>query len=210
MTQDDVLIPEGECLPESGMEFRLTYDGELLSASKSKGRVAHKHTIRRVFHRQLRDLWRDHPALHFMKPGSAPEADLFDRRIAPYARDGFRWAPLALKQLVTCELEVLILRRGPPGNFVAAGDIDGQVKTIFDALQIPEADVLPAKGLVPEDGEDPFFCLLEDDALIVKAAIETDSLLGPLHIDGRIFEERKNDARVVIKVTTKRSFDAPY
>jgi len=39
------------------MKFRLVYRGEL----KSNGDPTHKHEIRRVFHNQLSNLWRDFP-----------------------------------------------------------------------------------------------------------------------------------------------------
>lgn len=189
------------------MEFRLTYDGELKSATKSKGRVEHKHDIRRVFHRQMRSVWATHPALGPVNTQRLWEREDFMR----YHRDGFKWLPLVLKnQFMICELDVLILRRGRPGNFITQGDIDGKVKTLFDALQRPEPGVLSAEGIAPEEDEEPFYCLLEDDALIHKAAIETDSLHGPLMIGGKAIEESKNDARVVIKVTTKTIHKNPW
>ena len=104
------------------MEFRLTYDGELKSATKSKGRVEHKHDIRRVFHRQMRSVWATHPALGPVNTQRLWEREDFMR----YHRDGFKWLPLVLKnQFMICELDVLILRRGRPGNFITQGDIDG-------------------------------------------------------------------------------------
>lgn len=195
--------PEGETL----LEFRLTYDGELKSATKAKGRVEHKHAIRRVFHRQLKALWGTHPAL-----GPVNNQRIWEREdFTVFHRDGFKWLPLVLKnQFMICELDVLILRRGRPGNFITQGDIDGKVKTLFDALQRPENGVLSNEGLAPEEGEEPFYCLLEDDALINKASIETDSLHGPLMLHGAALEENKNDARVIIKVTTKTIHKNPW
>ena len=54
------------------MEFRLTYQGELFSSqptdtqSKVDRRAGHKHSIRRVFHKQLKRLWEITP---FLKNG---------------------------------------------------------------------------------------------------------------------------------------------
>lgn len=45
------------------MEFRLIYRGSLPSASRSDGRTREKHTIRKQFHKQLRELWKQHPDL---------------------------------------------------------------------------------------------------------------------------------------------------
>lgn len=46
------------------VEFRLTYDGPLLGASRTNTRADHKQKIREQFHPQLRELWRVHPFLH--------------------------------------------------------------------------------------------------------------------------------------------------
>jgi len=53
--------PEGECV----LEFRLIYKGPLKpeSASSGSGNVKQKHAIRREFHRQLSELWKQHPNL---------------------------------------------------------------------------------------------------------------------------------------------------
>jgi hypothetical protein len=192
---------------ESLVEFRLTYDGELKSASKSKGRVEHKHEIRRVFHGQLKALWAEHKALEPQHYDTGfDNKTRFQQRMQRYERDGFKWAPLVVREhWMVCEVEVLILRRGPPGDFVMQGDIDGKVKTLFDALQIPEPGVLPSKSIGPEADEEPFYCLLEDDSLIVKASIETDSLFGPLSVGGLSFEQKPSDARVIIKVKTRKT-----
>jgi len=50
----------------------------------------------------------------------------------------------------------------------------------------------------PDADEDPFYCLLEDDSLIIKASVETDTLLAPV---GQ--QINANDARVVIHVKTR-------
>jgi len=50
----------------------------------------------------------------------------------------------------------------------------------------------------PDDGEEPFFCLLQDDKLISHVSVETDVLLE--QIDGGY---DVNDARLVISVTLR-------
>lgn len=47
------------------MEFHLLYTGPLHSAG-SENRVAEAHSIRRVFHQQLKRLWTTHPNLREM------------------------------------------------------------------------------------------------------------------------------------------------
>ena len=48
-----ILRADPDYRPEDGdMEFRLTYEGVLMGASKSSTRAKHKHEIRCVFHAQ--------------------------------------------------------------------------------------------------------------------------------------------------------------
>jgi hypothetical protein len=75
-----------------------------------------------------------------------------------------------------CGLDVLFLRPDRPGGVVWAGDIDNRIKTLIDALRIPEANERYAQR-TPGPDEQPFFCLLEDDKLVSKLSIETDQLL---------------------------------
>jgi EF hand domain-containing protein len=48
------------------LTFRLVYRGLLPAASSSNGRNADKARIRRVFHPQLQELWKTHPALRML------------------------------------------------------------------------------------------------------------------------------------------------
>jgi hypothetical protein len=50
------------------------------------------------------------------------------------------------------------------------------LKTLFDALSCPPHNN-QLTGLKPESGEEPFFCLLEDDKLIQNINIRTHTLL---------------------------------
>ena len=112
-------------------------------------------------------------------------------------RCGFRFVPLVRKNGgVSCSIDILFLRRDNPGSIVrSGGDIDNRVKVLFDALRIVDnCSELPA-GTVPAEGEDPFFCLLEDDALITEVSVTTDRLLAPL--EGT---ESINDVQLIIRV----------
>jgi hypothetical protein len=92
------------------------------------------------------------------------------------------------------ELDIVMLRPGPPGQILRGGaDIDNRLKTLLDALKVPEANALP-DGIAPEPGEDPFFCLLEDDKLVTSIRIETDRLLVP---------RDENEVLLLMRVTTK-------
>jgi hypothetical protein len=75
------------------------------------------------------------------------------------------------------EIDIVFLRPGEPGKAIQGGDVDNRLKTLFDALRRPlESNQIP-NGVVPQAGEDPFFCLLEDDQLISKISVCTDRLL---------------------------------
>jgi hypothetical protein len=60
------------------MEFRLTYEGKLMGASRNNMRASHKHELRRVFHKQLLRLWQIQPYLK-----DAFYAHPFSGRVAP-------------------------------------------------------------------------------------------------------------------------------
>lgn len=193
------------------MQFRLTYEGLLFGSSKNDTRASHKQDIRRVFHRQLRHLWANTPHLSIGSGEKGlisplPDFPLATAVPAHYTRAGdlaerFQCGPYRLVPLVTedlsliCGLDILLLRPDTPGKLIASGDIDNRLKTIFDALRIPGPDIQELAGHRPQDGENPFFCLLQDDKLINHLSVETDMLLQP---SGERFDD--NDSRVIITV----------
>jgi hypothetical protein len=195
------------------LEFRLTYQGLLLSDQDRHGRVEasrakHKQEIRKAFHPQLKRLWEISPYLaapagsNPAHPGSrifgrpAPKhtsVELANR----FARNGYRFVPLVLRELdLLCGIEILFLRAGDPGGVInRVGDLDNRLKTLFDALTLPRDASQLGPYVVPDIGEDPFYCLLEDDSVITKASVESDTLLEPISKP-----PNDNDARVVITV----------
>jgi hypothetical protein len=58
-----------------------------------------------------------------------------------HALYGWNFVPLVTAELsLLCNLEILMLRRVDPGKLIqSSGDIDNRIKTLFDALQIPDA-----------------------------------------------------------------------
>lgn|SRR2546425_4871760 len=115
-----------------------------------------------------------------------------------YTRCGFRFVPLVRKDSAfSCSLDILFLRRDNPGNLVCSGgDIDNRIKVLFDALRIIDnRSELGTANPIPAPGEDPFFCLLEDDNLITDVKITTDRLLVPVQS-----EENIHDVELVIHV----------
>jgi hypothetical protein len=81
-------------------------------------------------------------------------------------------------------------------NYVMqGGDLDGRLKTLFDALRLPD-NVAEAGGVGPGEDENPFFCLLQDDKSISEVSVTTDQLLVLPHER----EVKPNDAFLVIHV----------
>jgi hypothetical protein len=155
------------------MEFRLIYDGELLGASRNDSRSQHKHEVRRVFHQQLKRLAETYP---LFKGREMTEVMLItaDR----FRLGNYRLLPIATGDLrLGCALDVLFLRYDQPGQtLLQSGDVDNRLKTLFDALRIPKVGEWYGE---PQEGEDPFFCLLEDDSFITQLSLTTDLLLQP-------------------------------
>jgi hypothetical protein len=162
------------------MEFRLTYAGQLLAHRDDKRleqRSLHVHAIRRVFHKQLAALWHEHPILKSLwtQPLNPRQALLVQR----FDHDGFSWLPIVsdVSGLI-CKLDILSLRMARGPYELGANTPTGQVK--------------------PQDGETPFYVLLEDDRLITHLSVTSDTLLET--IEGVPFDEA---ARLVIDVTVR-------
>jgi hypothetical protein len=160
-----------------------------------------------VFHRQLERLW-DDTWLNEMKHGSYVNAPTIDAHVSMrdglaerYKRGNYRFVPLR-EELALLSLEILFLRPDPPGNLIKSADLDSRLKTLFDALTVPIDTGQLGKYRDPGEGEDPFYCLLEDDKLISHVAVETDRLLEPTQ-DGLSKNQATNDVRLVIDVKVR-------
>lgn len=179
------------------MRFTLTYSGPLPASSDAK----RKHCIRQAIHPQLKELWRTHPALkerqHWVSNESTGERT--ERGILLTDVSGRQFASLVHPDLRLCaELDILLLRPEAPGAIVThSGDIDNQLKTLFDALRQPANAPEVPSSWTPDVEESPLFCLLVDDKLITRVNVETDRLLR------RSDKERVVDAtiRVTVKAT---------
>jgi len=145
------------------MELTFVYRGKL----KANGSVEHKHEIRRIFHQQLREFW---------KRATFDPSEKLARQIGK-----FRFFPLVVEEREeVAELQITMLRPESPGNLInQGGDIDNRLKTLFDSFRMPRKDDEIPSADSPGEGEDPFFCLLEDDKLVTKVSISTDQLLEP-------------------------------
>jgi len=117
---------------------------------------------------------------------------------------GFQFVPLIIGAIhAVCHVDILFLRREKPGDLLSkpkdeyGGDLDNRLKIFLDALRVPrELAEIPA-GAQPLDEEKPFFCLLEDDSLITRFSVESDTLLGPANMGSQ------TDVSLIAKVTTR-------
>ena len=187
------------------MRFRLTYEGELRSSQKDpingqNDKLAeHKHSIRKIFHKQLKHLWSSNKFLreHRMYPDAnvvltpANQGAVWggedDSKIpmsewvaGHYVENNYRFVPLVREEnSLLCSLNILFLRRDIPGSVISAGDLDNRIKTLIDSLRRPRNGRELRGNENPEADENPFFCLLEDDKLVSQLSVETDTLLDP-------------------------------
>lgn len=199
---------DGYC-GEPAMKFRLTYAGELRPTQRDPEEVqadplaAHKHSIRREFHRQLRHLWNTDPFLstHSVHPTKRREPRSVAKNVSYYSsatdtgfipmvddianrwnKFNYRFVPLVRDELsLLCSLDILFLRRDAPGSgIISAGDIDNRIKTLIDTLRAPRSpNELVEEDQTPEPDDDPMFCLLEDDSQVTRLSVEGDVLLDP-------------------------------
>jgi hypothetical protein len=119
-----------------------------------------------------------------------------------YRENDYKFVPLVLGDFsLTCSIDVLFLRSDHPYSVMTAGDIDNRIKTLIDALCKPKNADAPRGNEIPEEGETPFFCLLEDDKFITRFRVEADRLLTR----SALTEEERRWAEIVISVEVRPS-----
>lgn len=131
-----------------------------------------------------------YPSEISLTPGEQAQAGAFfgggeDNRISMvdavahnYRENGYRFVPLVREELsLLCSLDILFLRQDHGSGVISAGDLDNRIKTLIDTLRRPQSANELRGNEVPADGEDPFFCLLEDDRLVTELTVRTDALL---------------------------------
>lgn len=164
------------------MEFTLTYEGRLQGQNS---KAEHKWEIRKTFDPKLRELWNQEPLLGL-------RSKLGDNLIIE--RSNHYFLPLITRELKTfAEINVLLLKSSP--KTINTIDSDNQLKTLLDALRIPGKSQ-EINNQISTSKENPFYCLLEDDALVTKVGIEREQLLGA---------EDKESVLAIIKVNIKKT-----
>lgn len=225
-SERNLLLADLSC-PRSGvMRFRLVYQGPLPSAGNSPKPEAVR-DIRKQLSPQMERLWNTHSGLRRLAgtaivfkggrdlsltegPSDGPrthplrehEVNLTD----PLNIGGVRFKPLVRKSLdLNCTLDVLFLRREDPGSLLLqAGDIDGRMKTLFDALKTPSVHDVDRDAKNQADGI--VYTLTEDDSLVAGVSIETDRLL---HGDESSTKEVMLVIQVDVRVLRAGSWNMP-
>lgn len=195
----------------------------LNDAGERDRRAAHKHHIRRALHPQLKHFWETHSFLrmykttprlfeHMLPEGAYKSVPIDQNTKVPlvtllghvYGHHDYKFVPLVREDIsLVCSLRVLCLRRDHAGAVLPARDIDNRIKTLIDALSAPREKQgaplgLDGKPLPPQDGEDPFYVLLDDDKQVNHLEVEADTLHAP-----PVAGEDESYVRLIIGVETR-------
>jgi hypothetical protein len=95
---------------------------------------------------------------------------------------------------LACAVDIIFLRHEEPLTLMkSGGDLDGRLKTLFDALRMPEDDSQQAGVTLTSD---PLYVLMQDDILVSDVSIKTGRLLGSR-------TKKPHAVRLTIDVTVK-------
>lgn len=116
-----------------------------------------------------------------------------------------RFLPLVRESLaLKCALRILFLRPAPPGGVLDNGDIDNRLKTLFDALSVPDRS---QEKSAPTEGDEPIYTLLENDRDVISLEVDTRQLFTHP-------EATDEFARLIIDVETRithaRGYNQPF
>ena len=204
------------------MKFALHYDGPLPSAG-NKPKKAAVWRIRKHFHPQLVDLWASHPALielsentqfpvsggaliqrHHSNPGPITPPFLLNHALLnsqgiielcePIDKNGIKFLPLVRESFALhAGINIHFLRKEAPGSVYQGGDLDGRIKTLIDALTMPQHP----ENMIKDPACPPItYCLLENDHMISGINVESERLLNAT-------TEDKSYVRLTIEVDVR-------
>ncbi len=214
------------------VKFTLHYDGPLPS-SGNKPKNDAKWAIRRHLHPQLVDLWASHPALraihdngyfpitgavvmqrHHAHPG--PVESPFVQRVtgnpvqildlnAEIEKHGQKFHPLVRENYALhCGLKIVFQRKEPPGSVYQGGDLDGRIKTLLDALTMPQH---LEQVIIDADAPPVIHCLMEDDSMVSELSVVSERLLTDAdHPKDYVRLNIEVDVRVRLSTVYNQSF----
>lgn len=175
---------------DSVMKFTLMFEGHL----PSNGSPKKQQLIREYIHPQLGEMWNTHPSLKTLTkqrhvtaqsaglPLNLVQDQYGNRRhldvdlCSPIEKRGISFLPIVRQELfLKCSLSIMFLRKEEPGKIFHGGDLDNRIKTLLDALTVPQNIEQVCDPNIPDR---PICCLLANDALITGLDIQTKRLLG--------------------------------
>lgn len=120
------------------------------------------------------------PPVQFTSDGEAVFSSGGNRELLdlcePINKHGAWFRPLVRDSYALhCGLKISFLRKEPPGKVYQGGDIDGRIKTILDALTMPQHKEQIIEHTSTETA--PIFCLLQDDSLVSGLDVQSERLL---------------------------------
>lgn len=153
------------------MHFTLVYQGDLPPSANA----TEKWRIRCEIEPQLRKLWEVPPYSDIAKykdPDYRPGDCYVGRKVAD-----IEFIPCVSTKLdLRAELRIRLLSATMPGGLIVRhGDIDNRLKTLLDALSIPDEQQFPKSYEIETDRR--MFCLLENDSLVTRVDVSNDRLL---------------------------------
>jgi hypothetical protein len=183
------------------MKFTLTYEGPLPASGndavgphKSDPKLPLKWRIRQQIAPQLTQLYKEDPHLNgsWGVPSRAAAKEIRE----PIKRGNFNFVAIVRSSLdLVCSLKIKVQVNHESGSVMQkSGDLDNRIKTLFDALRVPKEQECRAEKSL----DDPFPCLLEDDALITDLQVSMNRWLGAAG-------KQENEARVDIDVIVRTS-----
>ena len=167
------------------MEFFLSYTGNI----KTTGHTDTKFRYRRYFLPQFRKMKEHLEANHF------PEHMMFSKHKERRVGD-FCFSPLVTydcKKVIDFEIVLLTHFEPACSSRYPTGDADNLLKTLLDSLRMAQ-NKNEIRGQKPLEGEEPFYCLMEDDQLVRDIKLRHDKLLFPQKEN-----MKKKDAFILVK-----------
>ena len=166
------------------IKFTLTYIGEL----KSNANARVKHDLRMALQPQLVRAVEQTRLFKQAARSSNSNAwgllNNYSQRTTLYPSEFFpltmprQYGPdVSYSTTAPVELDISLLRPGSPGSILSGGgDIDNRLKTLFDALQVPDNNQIASLSL-PVPLARPIICLMLDDKQIVRVNVTTKQRL---------------------------------
>ena len=175
------------------MEFYLNYHGTL----STTGHAKQKFIYRRVFLKQLKMLDE-----HYKEYGVSKRLGFTSEKVRQVGP--FEFFPLVTRdgnQEVMLDITILS-QTGPGGGKQSSGDLDNLLKSLIDGLRMAQ-NSNEIRSELPEEGEKPFFCLLEDDQVIRNIQVSHNKLFFP---SKNLNKAKGQEIFALIKVTIVPKF----